>query len=160
MLPEKARLYLLEGLESAPVVIERMLRTAESLDWNRRPDAERFSLREVVCHLADWEPIWLERIRRMAEEDNPRLPGYDEGQMAIDRDYAHAEPREQLARFTSGRVALLRYLRSLPSESWSRPGFHSEWNEVTVASVAVLILGHDGYHTKQVAEWLDGKIID
>ena len=70
MLPEKARFYLMKGLESAPVVIKRMLRTADSVDWDRRPDPERFSLREVLSHLADWEPIWLERIRRMAEEDN------------------------------------------------------------------------------------------
>ena len=155
MLPEKARFYLMMGLESAPVVIERMLRTADSVDWDRRPDPERFSLREVLSHLADWEPIWLERIRRMAEEDNPTLPGYDEGQLAIDHDYAHADPWEQFARFTTGRSNLVNYLRNLPAESWSRPGFHLEWSELNISFMAVLILGHDGYHTKQVAEWAD-----
>lgn len=154
MLPDKARYYLLHGLESAPVVVERMLADSVNVDYDRRPDPERFTLREVLAHLADWEPIWLERVRRMAEEDEPRLPGYDEGLLAIDHDYAHADPNEQLARFKSGRVALVDYLRNLPVESWARRGIHSEWSELTIFHMAVLILGHDGYHTKQVAEWL------
>ena len=154
MLPEKARFYLLQGLDAAPVAIERILETTESIDWDRRPDAERFTLREVVCHLADWEPIWLERIRRMAEEDTPSLPGYDEGQMAIDRDYAHADPHEQLRRFRRGRAELVNYLRNLPAESWLRRANHSEWHNLSIEHLATLILGHDGYHSRQVAEWV------
>lgn len=154
MLPEKARFYLMQGLEAAPVVIEKMVADSASVDWDRRPDPERFTLREVVCHLADWEPIWLERIRRLAQEDEPHLLGYDEGQLAIDNDYARADPQHQLQRFREGRDELLAYLRNLPAESWERRGTHSEWQNITIAALATLILGHDGYHTKQIAEWL------
>src|SRR5687767_654533 len=155
MLPEKARFYLMEGLGAGPVVIGKMLADSAGMDYDRRPDPERFTLREVLAHLADWEPIWLERIQRMAEEDEPHLLGYDEGQRAIDDDYAHADPHRQLQRFRDGRAKLLAYLRNLPPESWSRRGIHSEWSELNISSMAVLILGHDGYHTKQVAEWLE-----
>lgn len=154
MLPEKATYYLLQGLESAPIVIEKMLADSAPVDWDRRPDPQRFSLREVICHLADWEPIWLERIRRMAEEDHPSLPGYDEGQLALDHDYVHADPQEQLSRFREGRKSLVAFLRHLPTESWSRRAHHSEWKELDISQLATLILGHDGYHTKQIAEWL------
>ena len=154
MLPDKARYYLMKGLEAAPLVIEKMLTDSADVDYDRRPDPERFTLREVLAHLADWEPIWFERIQRMAEEDEPHLLGYDEGQLAMDNDYAHSDPRRQLMRFREGRTALLGYLRNLPAESWSRRGVHSEWSELNIAAMAVLILGHDGYHTKQVAEWL------
>ena len=108
----------------------------------------------AIAHMADWEPIWLERIRRMADEDEPSLQGYDEGKLAIEHDYSHTRVAEQLLRFKEGRRATVAYLRELPAESWSRRGLHSEWKELNIANMAVLVLGHDGYHTKQIAEWL------
>src|SRR5689334_15273409 len=110
MLPDQARGYLLHGLGATPVVVDRLLREATPDDYDRRPDPERFTLREVLAHLADWEPIWLERLRKLRTESQPALPSYDEGQLAIDHDYAHADVNEQQARFRDGRAALLRFL--------------------------------------------------
>jgi hypothetical protein len=35
-----------------------------------------------------------------------------------------------------------------------RPCTHDEWGPSNIEAMAVLVLGHDGYHTKQIAEWL------
>jgi hypothetical protein len=153
-MPPKTRDYLLHGLAGTPVVVASLLRDAAPSVWDRRPDPERFTLREVIAHLADWEGVWLERIERMATEDHPTLQGYDEGQWALDHDYAHADPQEQLNRFAAGRAALVERLRALPPEDWHRTGFHTEWDDVTIGALATLVLGHDGYHTRQIAEWL------
>jgi uncharacterized damage-inducible protein DinB len=154
MLPDKARYYLLHGLSAAPEVIDRLLLNATEADFDRRPDRERFTIREVLGHLADWEGVWMERISKMATEENPPLQGYDEGQWAIDHDYAHTDVREQQTRFREGRVRLVAYLRGLSPEQWERTGLHSEVGPVTISSLSVLVLGHDGYHTKQISEWL------
>lgn len=155
MLPEKARYYLMHGLTATPVVIDRLMQDATSEDYDRRPDPERFTLREVLAHLADWEGVWMERMQRMRDEDRPFLPGYDEGQWAIDHNYAEADVAEQLARFREGRQKMLAFLRDLTSEQWDRPGQHGEVGAITIASLAVLVAGHDGYHTRQIIEWLD-----
>lgn len=154
MLPEQAKKYLLHGLSGTPVVLDKLMAGATPEDHDRRPDPERFTLREVVAHLADWEPIWLERVEGLATQDHPTLQGYDEGQLALDRDYARADVAAQIARFRAGRGRLREVVHRLPEESWGRTGYHTEWGEIDITSLLTLILGHDGYHMKQVAEWL------
>jgi hypothetical protein len=155
MLPEATHRYLLHGLAATPIVIDRLLLAATPADYDRRPDPERFTLREVIAHLADWEPVWHQRLQRVRTEEQPMLPGYDESQWAIDHDYAHAAVPEQMARFREGRARLLAFLRDLSPEDWDRTGQHSQWGRVTLADLAVLVLGHDGYHLRQIADWLD-----
>jgi uncharacterized damage-inducible protein DinB len=158
MFPPKVKQYLIEGLTATPIVIAKMFEDARTIDPDRRPDPSRFTLREVLAHLADWEGVWLERMERMSTENNPALQGYDEGQWAIDHDYAHLDIFDQLAKFRAGRQTLVAFLRGLPEEGWERTGLHSEWGDVTVSTLATLVLGHDGYHTKQIAEWLTPEL--
>src|SRR6266496_3710617 len=146
MLPAKARHYLLEGLSGTPVVIDRLLADATEKDFDVRPDPARFTIREVLGHLADWEGVWMERATRILNEDHPSLLGYDEGQWAIDHDYAHMNVAEQRARFREGRANFIDLLHDLSPDQWSRTAGHDEWGEVTLAGMATLILGHDGYH--------------
>jgi hypothetical protein len=153
--PERTRHYTLHGLSATPLVLETLLHGITDAQADRRPDAERFTIREAVAHLADWEPI--ERIRLIAETNDPFLPGYDEGQWAIDHDYAHSVLAEQIARFRAGRESLTAYLRGLPPEAWERTGRHEEWNVMTITNLVALILGHDGYHTRQIIEWRAAK---
>src|SRR5262249_2629111 len=122
-----------------------------------RPDPERFTLREVVAHLADWESIWLERLEKIRTESNPTLPSRDEGQLAIEHDYAHADPAERLARFREGRARTLQHPQPLAPQEWARTGQHTEWGALNVATLATLILGHDGYHLGQTVDWLDAE---
>jgi len=39
-------------------------------------------------------------------------------------------------------------------EEWGRTGQHALWGSLSLAQLSMLILGHDGYHTRQIAEWL------
>ena len=155
MLPAKSRFYLLQGFAGTPDVIERLLENASEADFDRRPDPDRFTIREVMGHLADWEGVWLERAKRMAKEENPHLQGYDEAQWAIDHDYARMDVAEQVARFRAGREALHAFISGLSPEDWQRPCRHDEWGPSNIEAMTVLVLGHDGYHTKQIAEWLN-----
>ena len=118
--PDRIRTYLRQGLAATPVLLDRLLEgiTADELD--KRPDPARFTIREALCHLADWEGVWRERLQRIATEDTPFLPGYDEGQWAIDHDYAHANAAEQLEKFRAGREALSVFLADLPANIYGR----------------------------------------
>ena len=156
MLPPFAMRYVLLGLEGTPQVVETLLHALPADDprWNARPDPERFTLREIVAHLADWEPIFLGRIERIRDEDMPFLPDVDEGKIAIENDYAHSDPHASFARFRRGRAAMLTALSALPPTAWEREGNRDPIGILTLENLAVLILGHDTYHTRQIAEWL------
>lgn len=156
MLPSAARKYVLAGLEGAPDLLEYLLTALPTDDprWDYRPDPQRFTLREAVAHLADWESIFLERATRMRDENEPFIKDIDEGQVAIDNDYAHSDPHASLARFRAGRTALIAFLRALPEAAWERVGHRELVGSLTIEGQAVLILGHDGYHNHQVVQWL------
>jgi hypothetical protein len=155
LLPVTQR-YLTVALAGTPDVLEALLkdRTSDDPLWDFRPDPDRFTLREAVAHLADWEPIFLERFQRTLRETEPLLPDYDEGQIAIERDYAHSDPRANLARFRTGREALTAFLRSLEAADWERIGIREPYGPMTLGTQATQTLAHDGYHTQQVAQWL------
>jgi hypothetical protein len=156
IIPQAVVPYLLHGLKATPAVLETLLRGVTDAEADRRPDPERFTIREVTAHLADWEPVWLERMERMRSEESPLLQGYDEGQWAIDHNYAQADVAEQAALFRSGRERLIAFLESLDPDEWARTGRHTQWGTLRIYDLAAQVLGHDGYHTRQIIEWRSG----
>ena len=155
MLPEKVYRYLLIDLASAPDVLGKMLETATDPSvYDKRPDPERFTLREVLAHLADWDVVFLGRLKQTRDDENPTLVGIDEGQVARDNDYAHAEPATSLARYKANRAELVTFLQALSPAQWERVGNHTELGPIALSDHAVLIAVHDGYHREQAVSWL------
>lgn len=155
MLHEKLHRYLLIDLDSAPNVLAKLLDTiTDPAIYDRRPDPERFTLREVVAHLADWDQVFLGRLTQTRDAENPVLQGRDEGQVALDNDYVHADPAECLLRHQTNRREIVALLRGLAPEQWARIGAHTELGPVTLEAQAALIAFHDGYHRQQVVEWI------
>jgi hypothetical protein len=145
------RNYLCSGLEAGPKIYAKLLTGITEAESDARPDPERFTIREVLAHLADWEPIWHARISRIVQEDRPSLEDIDEGELALQNNYAECDLNDALARFTEGRAALTALLRALPPEAWLREGVR-HWGALSVDGFAGMILGHDGYHAAQVIE--------
>lgn len=148
-----ARRYVLHGLAATPLVLETLLKGATSAEVDLRRDPDRFTIREALAHLSDWEAIWRERIGRILTEEKPALLGYDEGQIALDRDYARRPLAESLARLSAERPLLVKTLSELSPEQWARTGVRDEIGPVTINDLAALVLGHDGYHLRQVVEF-------
>ena len=158
MLPPKLHRYLLIDLESAPDVLAKLLDgVSNPAVWDARPDPERFTLREVVAHLADWDRVFLGRMTQTRDTDQPTLQGIDEGQVALDNDYAHADPHESLARYKENRAEIAEFLRALSPEQWQRSGSHTELGPITLEAQAALIAFHDGYHRQQVVCYVSGE---
>ncbi len=152
-LPKQAINYLMYSISGMPQTIAALLDGVTTTELDARPFPERFTLREAIAHLADWEGVWLERIQRIATEESPFLPGYDEGQWAIDHDYAHSDFEEQMAKIVTGRAAMITYLRGLELSSWQRLGQHGELGSISLFELAVVVTGHDGYHVQQILDY-------
>ena len=154
------RHYLKCGLLATPEVIATLLSGIDSGNdiWDVRPDPDRFTLREVLAHLADWEVIWLSRMTRIIEENVPDLPGIDEGEMAIDNDYGAQDPLDNQIRFKEGREKLVAFLERISDDDWRRVGIRSpDIGRLPIDEMAAMVLGHDGYHTLQIVDWLGSE---
>jgi len=145
--------YLLTALNSAPTLLERLLEGLTPAEADFQPDPKRFAIREIMAHLAEWEPIFLERMRRICAEEHPTLPDLDEGDLALQHHYATSDFAEQLQLFGERRAELVEFLRSRPAADWQRTANRPEIGVVTLESLAVLIPLHDTYHLAQITQW-------
>jgi hypothetical protein len=154
-LPTAARDYLLNGIASMPAVLAALVKGRSDQDpvWDLRPDPSRFTIREVLAHLADWEPIWLERVQRIQAGDNPFLPSVDEGALAIENGYAEIPPSQSIARQREGRASLVEYLRTVPDQDWDLTANREFVGVLTLQQQAYYVLAHDMYHLHQIADY-------
>lgn len=156
MLSPFVRQFLIASLEGTPEALTDLLGKLPAADpvWDFQPDPDRFTLREVIAHLADWEPINRERLTRIVQEDQPSLPDVDEGALAVAHGYSSADPVESLRSLGERRLGLLEYLRDLPVEAWERIGNRETPGRVRLADLVTVIALHDAYHIRQAARWL------
>ena len=150
------------ALEGTPTVLTTLLAsfTADDPRWDRRPDPERFTLREVLAHLADYEDIWFRFLQRAFNESTLPLPAYRADELAVFNDYPNTVPGERLDRFRAGRASFVALLTATPSEKWNlqtvdHPRLGDCW---TIEGLAGCVLAHDGYHTRQVAEYVGSNL--
>lgn len=155
MLPTH-RAYLVAALLGTPDVLDGLLAILRPDDptWDNRPDPNRFTLREMVAHVADWEPIHLDRLSRTLAENVPVLPSYDEGQIALDHDYAHTAPHSSLIRFRDGRAKLVAFLQARANAEWEREADRQDLGRCSIEAMATVALAHDCYHIRQAIQWL------
>lgn len=146
--------YLVGAVSASPPVFAQLLQGITEAQIDRKPDPERFSIREIMAHLADWEPIIQERIRRTLNETEPTLATIDPGQLAIDHDYAHANFSEQVALFAERRAKTAKMVSDLNPTDWQRTAVRPNIGVLTMEALVAQVPMHDLYHLRQAAEWL------
>ena len=145
--------YLMAALEGTPEMFDRALLGLTPEEADRKPDPERFNIREVLAHMAEWEDVWLLRMQRLCAEDHPTLEGYDEGVWAIEHNYAATDPMEQMRLLRERRARLVAFLRERTPDEWNRTALRPEIGVLTLEGLALLIPLHDLYHLRQIAQW-------
>jgi len=116
-----------------------------------RPEAERkWSLRQVIRHLADSELVWAYRLRMVLAQDRPPITGYDQDLWANRLHYQEASLDESLEEFAVVRRSNLRLLAAATDAELSRVGVHAERGEESVRHMLRLYGGHDLLHLRQL----------
>lgn len=117
----------------------------------RRPEAPgKWSVNDVLQHMADSEIVFSWRIRLVLAHDRPTITGYDQDRWADRLHYRDGDPREALERFTVLRRANLRLLARASPDDLKRVGVHAERGEETLAHIIRLYAGHDLLHVRQI----------
>ena len=117
----------------------------------RQPEAPgKWSLVEVVQHLADSELVWGWRLRLVLAHDRPALTGYDQDAWAQRLRYAVAPVADALDQLRVLRRVHLRMLGGLSAAEWTRVGVHSERGDESVEHMVRLYAGHDLAHRRQL----------
>jgi len=117
-----------------------------------RPVYGKWSTLEVVAHLADFEPIYVERMKRTIALSRPIVLGADENEFAIALAYQQRDIAEELDVIEASRKAFGRVLRSLPEASLQKMCVHSERGLLSLAQLLTSVNGHVAHHVAFIVE--------
>src|SRR5437868_8534890 len=103
--------------------------TAEDAQWKPAPD--RFSIAEVLAHLAHSEGhCYRMRLDRIMSEDRPSVEA-DDASMHYDL-YRNRDAEDEFDHFEEQREDNVEYLRGLPPGSGARVAIHEKLGEFTL----------------------------
>jgi DinB family protein len=149
---EKER--LLWNLRSLPGELEDLLGglDEEALRW--RPIPNKWSIKEIVCHLRDMErEAYLARYLRILNEESPFLPNVDQDRIAYEGDYINQDAASALDEFKRLRAETVRTLEAAPLEAFARGGHHQTDGPMTIEQLIVRqIKGNDLNHLVQMKD--------
>jgi hypothetical protein len=105
----------------------------------------KWSIREMVGHLADCERIMSYRALAIARGDQASLPGFDEDAYAVQAGSDAFALPDLTADLLSARQSSLHFFRNLPEDAWLRVGT-ANGNPVSVRALAYVLGGHLRHH--------------
>lgn len=145
-------LSLIDQYLAGPSQLRTMLTGVNAEQLNARPIPGRWSIREVVCHISDYEPVYADRMKRVIAEDQPLLLAGSPDDFVARLAYGHRDLDEELKLIEIVRRQMARILRSLQPEDFQRTGNHSVRGPVTLEKLLQQITDHIPHHLAFVEE--------
>jgi uncharacterized damage-inducible protein DinB len=143
---------IIDHYEAAAEKVALAIRNLTPEDMLCVPDATanvgKWSIQQVVIHLADAEAAFADRIRRMIAEENPILYAWNENLFAANLHYDQQCPQDAVDIIRLIRRQTSRILHAAGKPALSRKGNHSERGPMTVGEVVEMSTSHLNHHVK------------
>ena len=110
----------------------------------------KWSIRQIMAHLADSEMVGAYRYRLVAAEENPALTAFDQNAWTRNLDYARRKPKASLETFRRIRAENYELLKALPEGAFERSGNHTERGIVTLRQLVEVNAEHAENHARQI----------
>jgi len=140
----------IDVMRKTSVSLARFLAELDPAQATQAEAPGKWSVRDVLQHLADSEIVWGCRMRMVIAQDRPALVGYDQDRWASGLGYGEADPTQALDLFRVLRRANLEILQRLTPTDRQRVGVHAERGEQALEHMIRLQAGHDLLHINQL----------
>ena len=138
-------------LSTTPRRLARLLAGQPAARLRRAPGPGRWSVRQIVAHLADAEVVHAYRIRMMLGASGGTIQAFDQDAWAGEGRYQDVEPAVALEAFTALRKLNLAFYKRLSPEKRKRYGVHQERGRESIDHTSRMYTGHDLNHLGQIA---------
>jgi len=120
------------------------------LDFRRAPG--KWTVREIVHHLADSETTSGIRLRKLIVEQQPLIQGYDQDEFAKRLQYSRRPIEPALKAFTAARETTAQILDLMNEADWKRMGEHTESGPYSAESWLSIYAVHAHNHADQIRQ--------
>ena len=118
-----------------------------------KPVPGRMSTQEVICHIADFEPIMAERMKRIiALGDTPLILAADENLFLKELHYEERDVENELLLIETTRKQMAPLIRTLRPEQFQKSGVHTTRGLITLERVVQLAINHIAHHVPFIHE--------
>jgi hypothetical protein len=117
-----------------------------------KPIAGKWSTHQVVCHLADTEAVYAERMKRVIAEHKPPLPAMDPDAWMAQLASPERVIDEELRLIELIRNQMGHILHSLKPDDFRRRGIHSDDGPMALETLLTRITGHVPHHVRFINE--------
>jgi uncharacterized damage-inducible protein DinB len=143
-----------EILASTAARLRELVAGRSQNDLARQPAPGRWSVREILAHLADCEVVAGWRLRSILAASGTTLQAFDQNRWAKAFKYEETPTAESLDLFEVSRRANVRLLRAVDPVALENFGIHEERGRESVAHLIRLYAGHDLNHLRQIEKLL------
>ena len=119
---------------------------------NKPPAPGKWSIAEILAHLADAEVVGSWRMRIIVSQNGAPIHAFDQDSWASTFQYKKADPKRSLETFRVLRENNLAMLKKLPKELWENYGEHTERGKETITHIVRMFAAHDLNHVGQVEQ--------
>jgi len=140
---------LLERFRRGPEILAAALTGAAGSEVDFAPEG-KWSVRQIMAHLADAEVVGAMRFRQVIAENDPKLQAYDQEAWANQLDYAKRKPSQSLETFRRMRSENYELLAGMPEDVFARRGLHSERGPISLLELVRLYADHAEKHGQQL----------
>lgn len=151
-LSEMSILQLIDEYVQGPKLLRAAVAGMSRQQLVARPIPGKWSTLEVVAHLADFEPVYADRMKRVLAENEPTLFGGDPDKFAAKLAYHERDLENELGLIDCVRKQMATILRSVPESDFQRVGRHSEAGPLTLRTFLERITGHIPHHLPFIVE--------
>lgn len=149
-----ANLEPLDVLRTTASRLGTLIASRSDADLRWTPTAGRWSVAQILAHLADTEVVSAYRIRMIVSSPGTAIQAFDQNAWARELHYDHRDSFASLTLFRSLRTSLLALLGSLDDDALDRFGVHAERGKESVRYLTRLYAGHDLNHVQQIERLL------
>lgn len=137
--------------------LNRLIKGISSAKLRKRPAPEKWSVSEIIAHLADAEIVGGFRLRFILGSPGAPIVAYDQDQWVSSGHYEKRDPRKSVEEFRVLRECNLALLKSLEPRQWKHYGMHSERGQESIEQIVRMFAGHDINHLQQIEKILARK---
>ncbi|KPJ78949.1 MAG: hypothetical protein AMJ54_01495 [Deltaproteobacteria bacterium SG8_13] len=128
--------------------------------WQYKPGPDRWSIHEILLHIADSEANSYIRCRCFLAEPGKSIMAYDENQWAASLRYHEQSATEAVELFGLLRKMSFRLIKTLPESAWSGTIFHPESGSMTLDDWLTIYTNHIPEHIRQIQATYDAWVAE
>jgi uncharacterized damage-inducible protein DinB len=143
---------LIAAYLAGPDLLRQAVAGMTSEQLRAAPIPGKWSTQQVVCHVADFEPVYADRFKRAIAENEPTVMSGDPDEFAARLAYDKRDVAEELELIAITRRQVGRILATLSEQDFERRAIHSERGPITIRMMLTDITNHIPHHIRFIEE--------